>query len=244
MQKVIDPSPLGDSPAQASEDANLIHRLTSAWGGVRGECGVSCECGVTFDGFDTIAEAEALLDNHIEQAAVTHPQWCDLTRCWAYESTADNPPVGGYHESAPIVVETLNPNGVTLHMQLDHGDQAAAPVLVLCAAEPDGVECKSLSLDQAAQLYHALRVLVPGLTNDNTARTVYELGEKNGRRQAERQAREAMPVNGQYVSDETLQALERIKERFNNAERETYRAYCMGWVDGMDGTAPAFGVAR
>lgn len=174
-------------------------------------------------------------------ANLTHPSWCDLDRCWAYENDSDNPPAGGFHESAPIAVETLNPHPISLHVQLDHGDPEATPALVVCTAEPDGVECKSLSLDQAAELYHALRVLVPGLTNDNSARTLFHLGEKNGRR-AERRA--INTVAQQRVSSGTLDALENIKRRLDGAEREQYRAYCLGWVDGSDGRAPEFGVTR
>jgi hypothetical protein len=206
VAQLIDQSPASDSPANASEDANLIHRLTSAWGGVPGECGVSCECGVTYDGFDTIAEAEKLLTEHISDAAIVHPAWCNTERCWAYENDDDNPPVGGYHESAPIVLDTLNPRGISLHLQLDHGDREAAPVLVMCTSEPDGEECKSLSLDQAAQLYHALAALLP--------------------------------------DPDTLAALDGIKKRLDAANRQAYRAYALGWVDGMDGRAPEFEVAR
>lgn len=244
MAQLIDQPTASESAAHASEDANLTHRLTSAWGGVVGECGVECACGVTFDGFDRIADAEVLLNEHIEQAGITHPQWCDLARCWAYENTGETPSVGGFHESAPIVVDTLNPTGLSLHLALDHGDPDAVPEVIMCTGEPDGVECRHLSLDQAAQLYAALQVLVPGLTNAGNARSLYELGERNGRRQAERKAREAMPVNSERVDADTLAALERIKQRFDDAERETYKAYCLGWVDGMDGRAPQFGVTR
>lgn len=45
------------------------HEQVSAWGGIRGECGAACACGTTFDNFDTLAEAIALLDQHIADAA-------------------------------------------------------------------------------------------------------------------------------------------------------------------------------
>ena len=41
------------------------HYETAGWTGGPGECGVECVCGVSYDGFDTIAEASALLDDHI-----------------------------------------------------------------------------------------------------------------------------------------------------------------------------------
>lgn len=245
MPKLIDQPTASESVADESASANLIHRLTSAWGGVPGECGVACECGVTYDGFDTIAEAEKLLtEQHIEKAVdIEHPEWCDTERCWAYAPGTDGETeAGGFHESAPIVVDTLNEPGIALHLSLDHGKSGAAPEVILCAGEPDGVECRHLTLDQVGQLYAALQVLVPGLTNGNTARSTFELGEKNGRR-TERRAHE-MPVNGQFVSDDTLAALERIQKRFDDAERETYRAYCNGYVDALDSVAPAFGVTR
>ncbi len=51
------------------------HYETGGWGGLPGECGVECACGTTFDGFDTIAEAAALLGRHIaaEQPTVALP---------------------------------------------------------------------------------------------------------------------------------------------------------------------------
>lgn len=44
------------------------HMQVSGWGGVPGECGAECACGVTYDNFDTIAEASELLDEHIVKA--------------------------------------------------------------------------------------------------------------------------------------------------------------------------------
>lgn len=41
------------------------HRQTAGWGGVPGECGVECACGLIYDGFDTIREAAELLDQHV-----------------------------------------------------------------------------------------------------------------------------------------------------------------------------------
>jgi hypothetical protein len=55
------------------------HRQVAGWGGVRGECGVECACGVTYDRFDTIAGASALLALHIarpEPVAMTEHCWC------------------------------------------------------------------------------------------------------------------------------------------------------------------------
>ncbi|WP_319460058.1 hypothetical protein [Micromonospora sp. RTP1Z1] len=48
--------------------AAVEHRHVGGAGGAPGECSAECACGVTFDGFDTIAEASALLDDHIAKA--------------------------------------------------------------------------------------------------------------------------------------------------------------------------------
>lgn len=45
------------------------HYEAGGWkgGGDKGGCGVECACGVTYDGFDSLAEAAALLTKHIEE---------------------------------------------------------------------------------------------------------------------------------------------------------------------------------
>ncbi|MFG3709185.1 hypothetical protein ACGF7U_31265 [Micromonospora sp. NPDC047670] len=48
-------------PAEVPQE----HRHVAGSGGAPGECSAVCACGVTFDGFDTIAEAVAMLDGHI-----------------------------------------------------------------------------------------------------------------------------------------------------------------------------------
>jgi hypothetical protein len=48
-----------------------VHEMVRGWGGVPGGCGAECACGVTFDGFDTLTEATAMLADHI--AAETAP---------------------------------------------------------------------------------------------------------------------------------------------------------------------------
>jgi hypothetical protein len=40
------------------------HRQSSGWVDP-GQCGAECSCGTYFDGFETLAEADALLDRHI-----------------------------------------------------------------------------------------------------------------------------------------------------------------------------------
>ncbi|MFG2071002.1 DUF6884 domain-containing protein [Micromonospora tulbaghiae] len=60
--------PPGTRPAAvAGEAAEVEHREVAGWGGVQGECGVSCACGTTFDGFDTLADAHTMLAVHISQ---------------------------------------------------------------------------------------------------------------------------------------------------------------------------------
>ena len=42
------------------------HGEVGGWAGpYPGQCGIECACGVTFDGFDTLAQAHELLDLHI-----------------------------------------------------------------------------------------------------------------------------------------------------------------------------------
>lgn len=46
------------------------HRFASGWAGVPGECGAQCSCDTYFDGFDSLAEADVLLDRHIARGNV------------------------------------------------------------------------------------------------------------------------------------------------------------------------------
>lgn len=52
---------------------NAVHYLAVAWGGVPGECGAECACGVTWDGFDRIGDATELLDQHAANPFNTWP---------------------------------------------------------------------------------------------------------------------------------------------------------------------------
>lgn len=58
------------NPARRSEG----HYVVSSWGGVPGECGEECVCGVTYDGFDTIREAGEFLDRHIADSRPAKPR--------------------------------------------------------------------------------------------------------------------------------------------------------------------------
>lgn len=64
------PAAMAEEAATVVETATvgIEHMQVAGWGGVPGECGVECACGVTYDNFDTIAEASELLDQHIEAA--------------------------------------------------------------------------------------------------------------------------------------------------------------------------------
>lgn len=78
-----DPSTTGESylPAAATpldSPAAADHHHVAGWGGETGRCGVECVCGVTFDGFDTIAEAVELLDHHIGSATAATVEYGDL----------------------------------------------------------------------------------------------------------------------------------------------------------------------
>jgi hypothetical protein len=68
---VVDGSPSDlDGPPEADEPAEFggVHERAGGRAGGPGDCAVWCACGVTYDGFDTIAEAGALLDEHIATA--------------------------------------------------------------------------------------------------------------------------------------------------------------------------------
>jgi hypothetical protein len=57
-------------PTEAAEVAQVVdHQHNAGWSGGPGECVAQCTCGLTFDGFDTLAEAQAQLDDHIEKAS-------------------------------------------------------------------------------------------------------------------------------------------------------------------------------
>lgn len=50
------------------------HGLTRFWkGDDPGSCGAECECGVSFDGFDTLAEATGLINDHIATETGARP---------------------------------------------------------------------------------------------------------------------------------------------------------------------------
>ena len=64
------------SPVHAAEPV-AEHEISTAWKGDEpGECGVECKCGVTYDGFDSLAEAETHLLRHI---ANPEPEPVDAT---------------------------------------------------------------------------------------------------------------------------------------------------------------------
>jgi hypothetical protein len=60
-------SPSEPKPEPAAQE----HIQASGWHGGPGQCGAVCTCGTTFAGCDSIAEADALLDDHIAQATTT-----------------------------------------------------------------------------------------------------------------------------------------------------------------------------
>lgn len=63
-----------DPTRSSTSDSAVEHKLASSVCGGPGSCGVSCACGTTFDGFDTLAEPLELLNlysrNHPGQVQV------------------------------------------------------------------------------------------------------------------------------------------------------------------------------
>lgn len=66
---VIDGSPFDlDVPILDPAEFDGVHERVGGRAGGPGDCAAWCACGVTFDGFDTIAEAGALVDEHAANA--------------------------------------------------------------------------------------------------------------------------------------------------------------------------------
>lgn len=80
------PEPEGETEAVTIAE----HEISTAWkGDDPGQCGAQCRCGVTYDGFDTLAEASEFLARHIAD-----PTGQDYGR--ADTAVADDPtPVSG-----------------------------------------------------------------------------------------------------------------------------------------------------
>jgi hypothetical protein len=132
------------------------HELVEGWCGGGVGCGVTCACGVTFDGFETIAGAKMVLNQHIALAAVDQPQDAPAADV-AVVQTCGRPAVSGVatspqpwrwpggtppyagtiwtcdrHES--VVVETAQQSGL-------HATVVAAPAQAGCGGiSGDGVE--------------------------------------------------------------------------------------------------------
>jgi hypothetical protein len=88
------------NPARRAEG----HYQTSGWGGVPGECGAECVCGVTFDGFDSIAEASALLDGHMAASPrprTREPLRGDFARYVAVRHSRPAPPADARRPGQP-----------------------------------------------------------------------------------------------------------------------------------------------
>lgn len=198
-----------------------------------------------------------------EDNSLTHPSWCAPGRCWAYAPGEDGEPeAGGYHESVELAVVTENPQPIRLQLMLDNGQQGAGALLVLTTGTDDDGTTRHLTLDQAEMLRAALDVLLPPRGYAGATVKAYELGIKQGQRQAERAAlddvAEAFSV-GQAIEKErvnrdrkqraesmrdTLDALQRIQKRLDDAGIERRKAYAQGFVDALDGRAPEFEVNR
>lgn len=170
MPKLIDHPPGSDTPATPSTDRNSVtHHEVAGWGGVPGDCGVECACGVSFDGFDTIAEASTLLAQHVDDHTVAHPAWCSPEQCWAYPAGEDEPEPskkprpGGFHQSAPVRVDTLGGHGLALRMVQDHGAGDAPEVeLSPNGYSPELPQVLHLSLAQCDELRDAIDTLLSG----------------------------------------------------------------------------------
>jgi len=97
-----------------------LHEQENGWGGVPGDCGVSCTCGVMFDGFDTIAEALVLLNRHI-----ANPEELDEEEAAGPEVVAGCEKCGGGIEA----------------------EEAKAGYLRCGTCDPDGLHASAIELD-------------------------------------------------------------------------------------------------
>lgn len=124
-----EPSAVGSEPVEIGlGSGNPAHMQLSGWGGAAGGCGVSCACGVMFDGFDTIAEAAELLERHI-----ANPEDLD-------EEDQD--------EDEPLLNQPCEKDDCDA---LVGEDEAKAGFLRCEDCDPDGEHASSLDLDGACR---------------------------------------------------------------------------------------------
>jgi hypothetical protein len=134
---------LGHIPGEACAPVEPVeHREVSGWKGEgdgTGTCGVECACGVTYDNFDSLAEAGELLKVHIEaatspiEAEPVVPHACGPD-CECRADEPDGTVIGraAVDEPDPCYV----PNGF-------QAPEVIAERVAACAASHPGTPCRS-----------------------------------------------------------------------------------------------------
>jgi hypothetical protein len=126
----------------------VTHGLLRSWTGGIGECGVECECGLIFDGFESvIAARNARWDHYLD--SIEHPVWCD--RSWCGEGGGD------LHGTPERRIEMGNDDSISAWLHERHGDAEDRGIMV-------SVDCfggvAGLTIDQAIQLRDNLEQLL------------------------------------------------------------------------------------
>jgi hypothetical protein len=81
------------------------HQLYVYWGGMPGECGAECSCGLAFDGFDRLGEAVNLVDRHIAICRGARPDHAaravDIRNCFPDAPRGGRPVHTGSERKTP-----------------------------------------------------------------------------------------------------------------------------------------------
>jgi hypothetical protein len=150
--------------------------------------------------------------------SMTHPAWCDGEWCWAY--TAEQ-----------AVAEGGDPEPGGYH------ESAWVDIATSNVNRP-----RKLSVQ--AKLDHGKPASLEVILSTGKRRKDPVLFLSREQATKLRDLLDDFICERGQVNPDTLAALARIQKRFDDAERAEHRAYCLGWVDGTDGRAPEFEVAR
>jgi hypothetical protein len=169
-----------DVPAEPAPEpaAGAKHEISTGWkGDGPGECGVACTCGVTYDGFDSLAEAEQHLLRHIAD-----PAGQDYGRADTAEADDPTPVSGGRIEphTGAVTDSSLVPKPIAEHYD---ASEFAGDAICACGESFGGLG----ALDRLAQhVAKANAVTDGGLVDETEARRTSNLQYfEDGRSNAE-----------------------------------------------------------
>lgn len=133
------------------------HSHARVWGGLPGECGVECACGLLFDGFETRAAARnAHWDHYLD--SIPHPAWCD--REWCGEGGGD------MHGTPERRIELPDDDVVMVWLQERHGAPGEKAIRLMSDSAHG---FSSLTVDQAVQLRDAIDQMIATATGNPTS---------------------------------------------------------------------------